>query len=71
VPPYRYTFVFDDKFARHNRPAVSYSNPCRRSRNPPGVCSSYPAVGSGPFLADRAVVVVSAIGSWVGRRVDR
>lgn len=45
---------------------------CRRSRNPPGGCSSYPAVGSGVFLVDRVVVALTGVGGCCcGRRVDR
>jgi Cupin len=44
---------------------------CRRSRNPPGGCSSYPAVGSSLFLVDRVVVPLSAGSCCGGRRVDR
>ncbi len=44
---------------------------CRRSRNPSGGCSSYPAVGSGVFLVGWALVVLVGLGSCGGRRVDR
>ena len=51
--------------------AEDMSDGCRRSRNPPGGCSSYPAVGSGVFLVDLGWVVLSVGGSCGGRRVDR